>query len=341
MKVLFLSDFFLSGQTTHVLELAKQLRILGVEVHIAFGAIHSKLFWTHYAGYLQKHNISYSEGADLATLKSRCQSLKPDLIHSQSSTLFQRAQLLSSRLGIPYILTCHGLGFNQLRYRHLLLMASAVIAIGPNVAQEIAGLSHTIVTIPNGIDTESFTPPSESLGPRKSIIYIGRLEQKRIEPLRQLALAHEALVKSPLRIISNWNPGIPGTIFRSWQPDPIPYLQNAGIVAACGRTAREAMSCGNVVLLMQQRYDGVISPNLVTRYDFDFSGNVGRFPYENVRSDLEDLLQSPSKLKKLQNWSRKYAVAHLSSEQMAKRTVNVYIEAIKSPKKAPSRSMGP
>lgn len=31
MRVLMLSDFFLSGQTTHVLELTKQLRKLGVD----------------------------------------------------------------------------------------------------------------------------------------------------------------------------------------------------------------------------------------------------------------------------------------------------------------------
>ena len=42
-----LSDFFLSGQTTHVLELAKQLQVLGTDVHISFGTIHSRLFWSH------------------------------------------------------------------------------------------------------------------------------------------------------------------------------------------------------------------------------------------------------------------------------------------------------
>lgn len=331
MKVLFLSDFFLSGQTTHVLELTKQLQILGIEVHIAFGTIHSKLFWSHYTRYLHKHNISFSEGADLVTLVGLCRTLKPDLIHSQSSTLFQRAQLLSSRLGIPYILTCHGLGFNQIRYRHLLLMAQAIIAIGPNVAGEIADLSQNVVTIPNGVDTEVFAPPEVSMGPRKTIIYIGRLEKKRIEALRHLAIAHEAVVKGPLRIISNWNPGIPGTIFKPWQPDLVPHFQNAGIVAACGRTAREAMSCGNAVLLMQQTYDGIISPQLVTRHDFDFSGNLGRFPYANLKSDLQALLRSSYRLKKLQNWSRRYSLVHLSSEQMAKRTAEVYVDALKFP----------
>lgn len=329
MKVLFLSDFFLSGQTTHVLELARQLQVLGIDVHIAFGTIHSKLFWSHYTSYLRQHNIPFSERADLASLTKGWSKHKPDLIHSQSSTLFQRAQLLSSRLEIPYVLTCHGLGFNQARYRNLLMAASAIVAIGPNVAQEISNLNSRVVVILNGIDTEHFTPPGKELGLRKSIVYVGRLESKRIDVLRHLATAHETVTKKPLRIISNWNPGLPGTIFKSWQPDLAPVLQNAGIVAACGRTAREALSAGNAVLLMQQAYDGIISPQLVTREDFDFSGNLGRFPLAKIQSDLQGLLRSSYRLKKLQNWSRNYALAHLSSEQMAKKTLDLYREITK------------
>ena len=336
MKVLFLSDFFLSGQTTHVLDLAHQLQNLGVVVHIAFGTIHSRLFWSHYLGYLEERKISFSEGADLGQLLARCRQMRPDIIHSQSSTLFQRAQLLSSRLKIPYVLTCHGLGFNQLRYGHLLKTASCVIATGPNVAWEISGLGAKVVTILNGIDTELFAPPVGPLGPRKNILYVGRLESKRIEPLRHLAKAHERIVKTPLKVISNWNPNIPGTLFRPWQPNLVPILQKAGIVAACGRTAREALSSGNAVLLMQQAYDGVVSPQLVAYDDFDFSGNLNRFPLSNLESDLKKLLRSSYRLRKLQKWGRDYALTHLSSERMAKKTLQVYRDVLEHPQKTSS-----
>ncbi|MCK9524630.1 MAG: glycosyltransferase family 4 protein [Limnochordia bacterium] len=328
MKVLFLSDFFLSGQTTHVLELAKQMQALGVDVHIAFGTIHSKLFRTHYRPSLFRQSISFSEGADLATLIGLARKFKPDFIHGQSSTLFQRAQLLSFRLDLPYILTCHGLGFNQARYRYLLMDASAVIAIGPNVAREIEHLNSQVIVIPNGVDTQRFIPPEGDKSPRKTIVYIGRLERKRIEALRHLAKAHQEVTRGPLKIISNWDPGIAKTIFKPWQADLVPHFQNAGIVAACGRTAREALSSGCAVLLMQQSYDGTISPTLVTEADFDFSGNLARYSYERLQKDLSRLTRSSYKLKKLQNWSRTYALAHLSSEQMAKKTLAVY-QAIK------------
>ena len=333
MKVLMLSDFFLSGQTTHVLELAKQLQVLGTDVHISFGTIHSRLFWSHYTSWLSENRISFSAGEDLLTLISRCRKLRPDLVHSQSSTLFQRAQLLASRFDIPYILTCHGLGLNQIRYRHLLRAAGAVIAIGPNVAAEISELAANVAVIPNGVDTERFVPPTEGRAPRRNIVYIGRLERKRIEPLRHLAAAHEAVTKKPLKVISNWNPGIPGTVFRPWQADLVPHFQSAGIVAACGRTAREALSCGNAVLLMQQAYDGVLSPQLVQKDDFDFSGNLGRYPFSKLQRDLRSLLRSPVRLKKLQNWGRSYAVLNLSSVQMARQTLELYEETLRLSKK--------
>lgn len=334
MKVLILTDFFLSGQTTHVLELAKQLKALEVEPHLAFGTIHTKLFWSDYIPYLEQYNISFSLNNDLSKLFALCRLWHPDLIHAQSSTLFQKTQVLASRLKIPYVLTCHGLGFNRPRYRHVLSSADAIIAIGPNVARELQELSHKVEVIFNGVDTELFCPPSNTTEPRRDVLYLGRLERKRIEPLRNLVQAHGAITAKPLKIISNWNPGLRGTIFYPWQTNVIPHLQASGIVVACGRTAREALSCGNVVLLMQQAYDGVITPQLVKRSDFDFSGNLGRYPLTDIRYDLHALLQRPHRLKKLQRWGRNYALDHLSSKEMAEKTIALYKKVLdkKSPK---------
>lgn len=328
MKVLLLSDFFLSGQTTHVLELAYQLERLGINVHIAFGTIHSKLFWSHYAPHLTKRGISFSEEANLAVLLPKARRWQPDLLHSQSSTLFQRAQLLSSRLDVPYVVTCHGLGFHQTRYRPIFQGAKAIIAIGPKVADEISEFSHKVTTILNGIDTDLFCPPAHESKMRKEILYVGRMEEKRVEVLRHLAQVHNQICGTPLKIISDWNPNLPGTEFRPWQVDLLPHLQKSGIVAACGRTAREALSCGNAVVLMQKAYDGTISSQLVTESNFDFSGNLGRFPHTLLQADLQRLLRRSHRLKKLQQWGRNYALAHLSSEQMAKRTALLYREIL-------------
>mgnify|MGYP000877791844 FL=1 len=326
MKVLMLSDFFLSGQTTHVLELARQLTRLEVEVHIAFGTIHSRLFYSHYSPILSASNVSHSQGGDLNYLHSTTKNWRPDIIHCQSSTLFKHTQNLSLRLGVPYILTCHGLGFQHPKYRPQFKLASAIVAIGPRVALELQDYMEKVTIIPNGIDTEHFVPHPESPSRRKKVIYMGRLEERRIRTLKQLALAHANITNLPLTIISDWNPNLPGTSFVPWQVDPVPHLQKAGIVVGCGRTAREALSCGNAVLLMQQSYDGVISPQLVACPDFDFSGNLGRFPLATLEGDLRRILRSNFRLKKLQSWGRNYAVTYLSSNDMAKKTLLLYKE---------------
>jgi len=335
LKVLLLSDFFLSGQTTHVLELAKQLQKLQVEPHIAFGTIHTKLFWSDYVPYLQRHKISFSHGASLSALTQQSRLFQPDLIHVQSSTLLQQAQTLSYRLAIPYVVTCHGLGFNQPRFHRYLASASAIIAIGPKVAEQLAEFRHKVHIIPNGIDTDVFTPPQGKSGPRRSLLYVGRLEKKRLEPLRYLAEANSLLVDTPLKVISNWNPQIPGTIYIPWQVNLVPHLQQSGIVAACGRTAREALSCGNAVLLMQKAYDGIITPRLVKLGDFDFSGNLGRYDLADLKYDLHALLHRPHRLKKLQNWGRSYAVSSLSSAEMAAKTAALYRLVVQTFKPVP------
>ncbi|HHT90437.1 MAG TPA: hypothetical protein GXZ68_05655, partial [Firmicutes bacterium] len=93
---------------------------------------------------------------------------------------------------------------------------------------------------------------------------------------------------------------------------------------------------GNAVLLMQQAYDGVVSPQLVAYDDFDFSGNLNRFPLSNLESDLKKLLRSSYRLKKLQKWGRDYALTHLSSERMAKKTLQVYRDVLEHPQKTSS-----
>ncbi|HHY10223.1 MAG TPA: glycosyltransferase family 4 protein [Firmicutes bacterium] len=328
MRVLFLSDFFLSGQTTHVLELAKQLNRLGAAVHIAFNGIYTPLFTSEYAPRLRTDNISFSKTKKFSSLVKLARKWRPNLIHSQSSTLLALGQKLAAKFSLPHLLTCHGLGFSHKKYQPYLQEAQAVIAIGPKVAREIAEFEAKITIIPNGIDTETFTPPKLSLlKPRRQIIYVGRLEKSRLHALARAAEFHNSHFGAPLKIISDWDPHLPNTDRLPWQVDLVPHLQRAGIVIACGRTAREALSCGCAVLLLQRRYDGIISPELVLRPDFDFSGNVGRFSFQRLERDLKKLLSSNSRLKRLQKWGRRYAVENLSSLEMAKETMRVYEKA--------------
>ncbi len=341
MKIVFLSDFFLSGQTTHVLELAKQLSRMDQKVHISFGQIHSRLFFTHYVPLLKSWGISFSQGNGIARALYYFNPAKPDILHCHSSTLFNKARRLASQLRIPYVLTCHGLGFSHPKYIKDLQGARCVIAVGPRVAEEILPITSQVVIIPNGIDTTHFVPPSSTNKPRRDILNVGRMDNRRFRSLSRLSQTLNDEFDLSLSVIADWDPQIRNTRFVPWQVDVVPYLQESGIVAASGRTAREALSCGNAVLLMQKTYDGLISPSLVTKGDFDFSGNLGRYPFGRLKSDLERLLSSPTRLKRVQTWSRSYAVENLDSAVMAKQTLDVYHEILDSDYPFTSRSPKP
>lgn len=341
MKILFLSDFFLSGQTTHVLELAKQLTMTQHEVHISFGQIHSRLFFTYYAPLLKSWGIPFSQRERLSRSSQFLSRFKPEIIHCHSSTLFPKARQLADRLGIPYVLTCHGLGFSHPKYTLDLQSANGIIAIGARVAEEIMSISPNVAIIPNGIDTTHFVPPIFPSKPRSSILYVGRMDRGRLRPLRKLALLLQNEFGLPLSVIADWDPNIENTRFTPWQVNLVPYLQQSGIVVACGRTAREALSCSNAVLLMQRAYDGIISPSLITRKDFDFSGNIGRYSFDRLKRDLKRLLTSPSCLEKLQTWGRNYAIENLDSSLMADSTLKIYYEILDSDYAFTNRSPKP
>ena len=164
---------------------------------------------------------------------------------------------------------------------------------------------------------------------RREIVYVGRIDEARIPGIKYLAKVLYAYFDHNLSIVGDRDPLVPGTIFHPWKTDLRPTLQQAGIVAACGRSAREALASGCAVLLMQRAYDGLISPALVCRPDFDFSGNQGRYPFSRLIQDLRVLLNSPAKLRKLQHWSRRYAEECLSASA-ARQVAAVYEKVLQT-----------
>jgi len=323
MRVLLLSEFFLSGQTTHVLDLAEQLQSLGLSVHVRFARIHTPLFEADYAPRLKERGISVSTGPGAGPLSTLFRRWRPDVIHAHSSTLFALANRLATRLQVPAVFTCHGLGLSRRSYQRELSQAACVIAVGKNVAQEIAPFCRRLVIIPNGVNTAYYVPPPGNFL-RDQLVYIARMDRSKIPALVQLARIYNSYFQRCLTVIADRNPEVPGTIYQPWKADLLPTLQQSGIVAASGRTAREALACGNAVLLVQSRYDGLIGPALTVKSDFDFSGNHGRFPFSRLRDDLAKLLYSRTALPRLQAWSRKYAEENLSSAKMARAVVDVY-----------------
>ncbi|NLM40328.1 MAG: glycosyltransferase family 4 protein [Firmicutes bacterium] len=334
MRILLLSEFFLSGQTTHVLDLTEQLHKLGHSVHLRLARVHTPLFAAEYAPRLKKLGITVSTGSSASGLNYLLRSFRPDVIHAHSSTLFSLAHRLAYRFQVPYVLTCHGLGFDHPKYKEDLENAAAVIAVGSNVAEQIKKTVTNLFIIANAVNTDYYVPPAPPRM-RREIVYVGRIDEARIPGIKYLAKVLNAYFDHNLSIVGDRDPLVPGTIFHPWKTDLRPTLQQAGIVAACGRSAREALASGCAVLLMQRAYDGLISPALVCRPDFDFSGNQGRYPFSRLIQDLRVLLNSPAKLRKLQHWSRRYAEECLSSASAARQVAAVYEKVLQNPTRRP------
>jgi len=329
MKILLTSEFFLSGQSTHVLDLAIQLHRLGQQIAIAYTNIHAKEFYTDYGPMLRKNGISYYLASTQAKLAQIVRYYQPQIIHCHSSTIFALCSKLAQIYGTGFVVTCHGLGFSHPKYKQALDMAHRIIAVGPNAAAEIPHAFHDkVVIIPNGIDIERFTPGKKEN--KLHVYYIGRLDWSKVPALSKLQQVIERIPVLDLTIVSNWHPPLNNVQFLPWETHIEKVMSRANIVAACGRTAREALACGCAVLLMNTSYDGIISPHLVGSPDFDFSGNIGRYSFSTMYHDLYRLVTNQDQLMRLQKFGREYAIQDLSSRKMAENTLAVYNEILET-----------
>lgn len=99
----------------------------------------------------------------------RClQAIEPDVVHIHSGAWYKGA-LAARRAGVPLVLyTDHGRRhpdplFDRLQDRAASLWTDTVVAVSDTLSQQLEGIiagtaSSKLVTIPNGIDTESYRP---------------------------------------------------------------------------------------------------------------------------------------------------------------------------------------
>src|SRR5690554_2103985 len=136
MKILLTTEFFPSGQSTHVIDLAIQLTQLGHQVVIIFAAVHTSAFKDFYGPLLTKHEILYYLTGNFKKSVQITKYFKPDIIHSHSSTLFDITRKLAKLSNVAYVVTCHGMGFAHPKYHQALAGAAQIIGIGPNRSEE-------------------------------------------------------------------------------------------------------------------------------------------------------------------------------------------------------------
>ncbi len=320
MNILFLLDFFLSGQTLHVLERASHLHSRNIPVHLGFGRIQSPTLFFSYLSQLPE--IGYSVGRrELMYALTRFQ---PSLVHIHSSTWYHLGRNIALEHRIPYGITLHGLGIPP-NLKYPLEQADFVIGVGPFTLKQ-ANLSRPGLVMENGVDLARFTPVPKYKA--SQIFYVGRMEQKKLYPLRVLSYACYNLGLS-LFVVSDYAPSIPHYSYLPWQTDLASLLNKVTILLASGRTAREGLAARCCVLLMNHGYDGIITEEGVKDPSFSFSGNKTSCLLPAVYRDLRALVWMRNYRKKVQRFSRQYACEHLDTTQKIDALCLLYEEVLK------------
>ncbi|MCL6581039.1 MAG: glycosyltransferase family 4 protein [Firmicutes bacterium] len=363
---ILLAGFYASGQTRHVVDLARGLRHAGHEV---------VLVNTQPSGCAQPHRDRFLRTLDEAGVELRYgdpleSDLGPvDLVHAHSTLDWARADRLACRLARPFVLTAHGLGVTRGRLRPHLTRAAAVIAVGRRVADELEGHCRRLFVIENGVDTDEFSPvpevaeggtvrlPVRPGGPPFVIVYAGRLSASRRAAFRALAEAVAELSERRavrFAVLSDGLPRLPRAVlerlgqdldFRGWVWDTAVVMREADVVVGCGRVIREGLVSGRPCLILGPGYGGLVDPSLL-RPDrgHDFSGSGPSSPLPSVARlarDLGHLAADPDLRRRLGSEGRRYAVMHLSLGVVVAATLGAYAAALRTSPSAPTPSRRP
>lgn len=340
MRVLMLTAaFFTSGQTAHVVSLARGLRQRGhgvdlVVTHPRYTTRHSNPYTLE----LEKTGVRvyFIPRYPVATDRLELPGTGYDVVHAHSSWSFEHGRRLAGRLGVPLVITCHGLGLNQPAYRPALAAAARLICVGPRIASSLPDFRDKIVIIGNGVDLNLFRP-----GVRErqfTILYAARVDRWKRAGVIALCQVVDRLPQD-VRFWVASNRRLPSQRAQhlGWVTDVHRYMGRAHVVVGTGRAIREGMAAGAACLVLGREYHGVVTPEFVGDMPFpDFSG-LGRHRGEPAPADIyQDLLrlyQDRSLLRRLMEFGRRYAERHFSLDATIDATVDVYRDAIASQKR--------
>lgn len=342
MGIMLLSRFYYSGQTTHVVELAKGLQAQGHSVFVLTeGRCHLSA-WKLYSKQLAKKGIPAVQVASKAQALEVASEFRPEIIHCHSSGLLPLSLQLRSALKVPLAYTCHGLGvaaqFPELS------QVDMIISVGPNIRSELkqAGLPHSRL-IGNGVDVDRFRPARKPLP--FQVAYVGRIDSTKRPGLGELVEALESIPGIQLKVASNER--VQGRQVESmgWLEDVAPLLARSHVAVGTGRAVREALACGCVALVLGKTYEGVVTPAFLpgkTKGFPSFSGMNGDPPRRHkIRRDLIQLLSNKERWRALARFSRRFAVDRLSLSFAIQEHLSVYESLLspsgKKPIDAPSR----
>lgn len=354
MRTLVTSILVKSGVMTHTRDLVKALLEEGLDITLALYVSDNALramgitkndYVQLLKGFTGLPVVFYRHAEELKILAQR---KRIQIIHAQSPLTFGDSCKLAESVGIPLVVTAHGVIDWPRLYPGVLKKAAAIIAVGPETKKSLgAKFSSRAHVIFNGIDTALFRPEKTTKTAKVreplEVLWFGRVGKKAAQGLLALDKAigqMKAQGKAINATVIGHAAGIRlhNMVVKGWVADPVPYLQKGMIAFARGRALREAMACGNAGFLLGQGYGGLVKeewfkkkPPAVLSAN-PLHGYPPASP-EDIQKDLDYFYNNYPALKKARKNAREIAVKYFDVQVMALETIQVYESLLKE--KAP------
>lgn len=326
LRILLLTHYFRSGQTTHVFALGTALRQLGHDVIIAVGGVRSAAR----AHYLR----TLARGTRLLTQTPRATLIKlarwSDVIHVHSKRSFHLGAQLAEEHGVPLVITCHAASLIRPEYEDAFHCARYIICPWPRLAEQMGPRQGRTVMIPNGIELDRFRFRPRTPGSELRLLLLGRIDHSRLEGFNALCDATLGLQGVRLSVASDYRVKRPEVTYLGWLARPERHLGRSDVVVGTGRAVLEGLATGCAALVLGVGWDGLLTPanaSQLSRYNFigDATGTPPSAPA--IREAIVRLQQDLPLRSALGAWGRQYVASHFEATQMARRTASIYAAA--------------
>jgi glycosyltransferase involved in cell wall biosynthesis len=356
------------GAETHVVGLAQELKKRGHRVVVASqgGCLEEELL----AAGIQHYQVPLGSRAPWDMLRgfrlmTRLVSQeKIDVIHAHARIPAWVGHFVSLCTRRPMVTTAHGIYSANLGMRALTVWGSQVVAVSSDVkahlVRNFAVAGDKITVIPNGVDTERFSPrvdPSPVLaefglapeGPK--LVYVSRLSGARGEiALRVIEAVPELLRHYPALKVLIVGEGDKLPEVKRWaekvnqdfktqairvtgaRTDTAALLATATVVIGVGRVILEGMASAKpVVIAGEAGFMGVLTPeNLELAKKHNFSGRGTEQPTraDAITAAVDRLLKNPAQAAELGAFGREIVLREFSLPHMTQEVERVYYKAL-------------
>ncbi len=363
MKILLLIDSLgVGGAETHVCDLARELARLGHDVTVAssggecsarlkaYGVRHIK------ACFLRRGVIRSAIG--YFRLRSLARRERFDVIHAHSRRAAYIGERIARHAGVCFVTSAHARFSVSPIKKYMSRWGYYVSAVSEDIAayltREYGVLPERISIIPNGVDTECFSPAEDGeAAEERRIVFVSRLDADCSAAAYALCRMGERLdlryckiritivgggseYEALLRLAAHMNRiiGYRAIELTGELSDVRGVLRGAEVFVGVSRAALEAMSSGvNTVLAGNEGHFGAVTPENVSLASKDnFCGRESEgFDPRRLEAELIGILDMPHAEARARGEAvRRYVTENHSASECAKRTVDFYKRALET-----------